>query len=121
MITFKGFVAKAIVGGGAIAGLSYSEPIVIYAKSVFTDHQCSELSKLVLYEIINHNHFVKESEFKQFLIDQTDWKQKEDTYKDSFGTPFKLSYSETQLNVSSAGPDMKWETEDDISRSRRFK
>lgn len=70
---------------------------MVYVKSVFTDYQCSELSKLVLYEIINTGNFVKGSEFKQFLIDNTDWKKEEDAYTDSFGNVYRLSYSEKQL------------------------
>lgn len=94
--------------------------VVATTQVIATQHEVSEISKLVYLDSIDGQH-PKPEQFADYLRKNMRMRDgiARDTSKDQWGQPYRLVYNKQrrQLIVSSAGPDTRYDTSDDIQGS----
>ncbi len=121
-------IAKLIplltVAGGAAASSpklkAQIAKIVQTTQVVVTQQEISDIAKMVYLDTIDGSH-PKPEEFADYLKRNMRTKDgiQRDTSKDQWGQSYRLTYNRQrrELVVLSAGPDMQYETADDIRGS----
>ena len=94
--------------------------VVATTQVIATQHEVSEISKLVYLDSIDGQQ-PKPEQFAEYLRKNMRMRDgiARDTSKDQWGQPYRLVYNKQrrQLIVSSAGPDTRYDTSDDIQGS----
>ncbi len=115
------------VAGGAAASSpnikAQLEKMLSTTKVVAVQSEVNDIAKMVYLEIIDDNP-VKPAEFADYLRKNMRVKGKStrDTALDIWDTPYGLAYDEKnhRVYVISAGPDKKYNTEDDVFTSYAY-
>lgn len=112
------------LAGGAIASSPKLQAqiakVVATTQVIATQSEVSDISKMVYLDSIDGQQ-PKPEQFAEYLRKNMRTKDgiSRDTSKDQWGQPYRLVYNKQrrQLIVSSAGPDMRFDTNDDIQGS----
>lgn len=110
--------------GGAIASSPKLQAqiakVVATTQVIATQAEVSDISKMVYLDTIDGTQ-PKPEQFADYLRKNMRTKDgiQRDTSKDQWGQPYRLVYNKQRriLVVSSAGPDTKYDTNDDIQGS----
>lgn len=115
------------IAGGAAASSpqikAQIEKITNTTKVVGVQTEVNNIAQMVYLEIINET-MVKPEEFTTYLRKNMRMKNgiQRDTALDMWGTPYGLAYDTkaNKLYVISAGPDLKYNSDDDIYASYQY-
>ncbi|HRK07179.1 MAG TPA: type II secretion system protein GspG [Pseudobdellovibrionaceae bacterium] len=125
-------IAKSIpvvtMAGGAAASSdeikAQIQKVIETTKVIATQQEVNDIAKMIYLDTIDGSH-PKVSEFAAYLQRNMMTKNniQRDTSKDQWGTAYVLRYdkNKNELRVSSAGPDTKMNTPDDIIAAYPYK
>lgn len=116
------------VAGGAAASSpnlkAQLEQMLSTTKVVAVQSEVNDIAKMVYLELITEDVKVKPEEFADWVRKnmRTKGKVKRDTSLDVWGTPYGLAYDDKarRLYVISAGPDLEYNTDDDVFTSYAY-
>lgn len=112
-----------VIGGAAASSPKLKAEIAKVVQStqvIATQQEISDISKMVYLDSIDGTQ-PKPEEFSSYIKARLRTKDgmTRDTSKDQWEQPYRLTYSRQrqELVVTSAGPDQRYDTEDDIRGS----
>jgi len=86
--------------------------------------EVNAIADIVMTEFLENTHLPAE-DFSKFLRENSQVGKNKtegrDRSKDPWGTPYRLKVVQYGYEVSSAGPDAQWNTEDDLKAARSLK
>lgn len=116
------------VAGGAAASSpnvkAQLEKMLDTTKVVAVQSEVNDLAKMVYIEFITEDVRIKPEDFQEYVRKnmRVKGKSKRDTSIDVWGTPYGLAYDDKarRLYVISAGPDLEYNTDDDVFTSYAY-
>lgn len=112
-----------IVAGGVATSQEKFEPLVHYVQTVMVEFEMSSVGKCLKLDSIDGSALPNQSQFADYIRKNMDVKEgsKRDPSTDLWGQPYKIFYKEEIASIVSAGPDLKFETADDVVHQERLR
>ncbi|MCB0364803.1 MAG: hypothetical protein H6624_17255 [Bdellovibrionaceae bacterium] len=110
-------LVAALAGGGAMSPEIKAKiaKITNYTKVVAVQTEVNNIAKIIYLDTIDQTQ-PRESEFPDYVRRNMKLKKgvQRDLAKDLFGTPYRYKLERRTFTVTSAGPDLRFGTKDDI-------
>jgi hypothetical protein len=124
---FTKLLPLMIMTTGVVANADKIKAIIGHTKTVAIQSEVNEITHLLVLDQISGEKLpATPDEFAEYLRKNMRIKGQiadehtRDPSKDQFGTPYRLAYVNGGVTVTSAGPDLQFDTTDDIYSSRTF-
>lgn len=117
-----------IVLAGTAANMDKIKAFINYAQNVAVQAELNEITKMMVLDKITGDQLPTPDQFPDYLrknmrvaaTKANETGQGRDVTKDQYGTPYRLTYTDTKVRVTSAGLDVTFDTSDDIYSEREL-
>ncbi len=109
---------------GVTANADKIKPLLNRATDATTQFEVNALTQRIVTDVVTGGTRPTPDEFAEYVranmgaSEQS--KVERDVSRDQYGTPYRVRYPEGAVIVSSAGPDKKFDTSDDVYSKRKF-